>query len=64
MPAGFSLSALEQLLAENQRLVAVEAQAAGQAAFTAQLRDLQVRLWKPTRDSARHQWPAWVSVLH
>ncbi|KAI7844952.1 hypothetical protein COHA_001599 [Chlorella ohadii] len=37
----FSLSALEQLLAENQRLAAVETQAAGQAAFTAQLRDLQ-----------------------
>lgn len=42
--AGFSLGALEQLLAENQRLAAVEAQAVGQAAAAAQLRELQVGL--------------------
>ena len=40
--AGFSLGALEQLLAENQRLAAVEAQAVGQVAAAAQLRELQV----------------------
>lgn len=44
MPAGFSLGALEQLLAENQRLAAVEAQSAGQASLAAQLRELQVGL--------------------